>query len=70
MSKALEPENICYDMKTLGKLLPIGKNKLYELVHSKGFPKITVGHRIIVPKRAFDEWLEKASSEQRIITIS
>ncbi len=69
MKKTLDQGNACYDMSALQELLPLGRNKLYELVHSKGFPKITVGRRILVPKQAFDEWLIQASSEQRVIGL-
>jgi len=58
---------VCYDMQTLYQLLPVGWNKLYELVNSKGFPKITVGRRILIPKNAFHEWLESSAAEQKII---
>ncbi len=51
-------EVLCYDMKTLQEVIPIGKNNLYNLVHSEGFPKITVGKRIIIPKKALEEWLQ------------
>lgn len=57
-------ENICYDMAALSKLLPIGKNNLYSLVHSKGFPKITVGRKILIPKKEFEQWLETSSKQQ------
>lgn len=68
MQKDYDNKNVCYDMQALHRMLPIGKNKLYEIVHSKGFPKITVGRRILVPKKAFDEWLEKAADQQMIIS--
>lgn len=68
MQEELSKKNVCYDMQELYRLLPIGRNKLYEIVHSKGFPKITVGRRILVPKKAFEEWLEKAAAEQIIIS--
>ena len=51
-------QSLCYDMKTLQEVIPIGKNNLYNLVHSEGFPKITVGKRIIIPKKALEEWLQ------------
>ncbi len=60
---------LCYDMKSLHEVLPIGKNNLYALVHSKGFPKITVGKRIIIPKKAFEEWLSESSKEQKTVTL-
>ena len=56
--------SLCYDMKTLHEVLPIGMNNLYNLVHSKGFPKLTIGRRIIIPKKAFEEWLIESSKKQ------
>lgn len=60
-------EKICYDMKELYSILPVGWNKLYEVVNSKGFPKITVGRRILIPKSAFEEWLITSAAEQKNI---
>ncbi len=54
-------EALCYNIKTLQEVIPIGKNNLYNLVHSEGFPKITVGKRIIIPKKALEEWLQKTA---------
>lgn len=54
-------EALCYNIKTLQEVIPIGKNNLYNLVHSEGFPKITVGKRIIIPKKALKEWLQKTA---------
>ena len=54
---------LCYDMKSLQEVIPIGKNNLYNLVHSEGFPKIIVGRRIIVPKKALEEWLRNSAFE-------
>lgn len=53
--------NLCYDMKTLKEIIPLGKNKLYELVRSEGFPKIVIGRKIIIPKAALEEWLKTTS---------
>lgn len=50
---------LCYDMKELAKIIPLGKSYLYNLVHSKGFPKIKVGRRILIPKKALEKWLEE-----------
>lgn len=59
----MKAEELCYDMKSLQEVMPIGKNNLYNLVHSKGFPKIILGRRILIPKKAFEEWLQKAAFE-------
>lgn len=42
--------------------LGIAKAKAYELCKSEGFPKITIGKRIIVPKSAFANWIENEAS--------
>lgn len=56
--------SLCYDMNSLQQVLPLGKNNLYNLVHSKGFPKITIGRRILIPKKALEQWLSEASQQQ------
>lgn len=37
----------------------IGINKSYEIVHSKGFPMIKCGKKIIILRSKVDEWFEK-----------
>lgn len=54
-------KTLCYDMTTLQEVIPVGKNNLYNLVHSEGFPKIYIGKRIIIPKKALEEWLERTA---------
>ena len=49
-----------YTANDLADLLPIGKTNLYSLVHSKDFPAITVGRRIIIPIDKFNEWLNSS----------
>ena len=39
-------------------IMGLSKNKAYELCHSKGFPCVIVGRRMIIPKLAFLKWLE------------
>ncbi|WP_425517574.1 helix-turn-helix domain-containing protein [Paenibacillus agaridevorans] len=45
-------------MQDLYELLPLGRNSIYKLVNEKGFPKIRVGRRIIIPAKKFKEWTE------------
>lgn len=46
-----------YTVSDLSEILPISKTNIYSLVHSNGFPAITIGRRIIVPIDKFNEWL-------------
>ena len=44
--------------------LGISRSKAYELVHKKGFPRIQLGRRLLVPLAALDKWLmEEATVE-------
>lgn len=45
-------------VELIGDVLGLSKNKAYELCHSKEFPCVTVGRRMIIPKPAFIRWLE------------
>jgi excisionase family DNA binding protein len=39
-------------------ILGIAKAKAYELSHNKNFPSVQVGKRIIIPRPAFQKWME------------
>ena len=41
------------------KVLGISRTRSYELVNEKGFPKIKIGTRIVVPKDEFKLWIQK-----------
>ena len=36
----------------------IGTNKAYEMVHSKDFPMVKLGRKILIIKDRVEEWLE------------
>ena len=42
----------------VGEVLRISRAGAYELVRSKGFPKVKIGNRIVVPKEKFIRWIE------------
>jgi excisionase family DNA binding protein len=48
-----------FSVETLAAALDIGRNKAYELVNSKGFPTLHIGRRIVIPRQAFINWLDK-----------
>ena len=47
-----------YTTKELQSELNIGKNTVYKLVKLKGFPKIQIGKRILIPKEEFAKWIK------------
>ena len=42
----------------VGEALGISRAAAYELVRSKGFPRMKIGTRILVPKDKFIQWIE------------
>ncbi len=40
----------------VAEILGIARVKAYELVQSKGFPRIILGRRILIPRDKFIEW--------------
>ncbi len=47
----------------VAKVLGISRAGAYELAHSKEFPSMKVGSRIIIPKEKFLLWIEKQCGE-------
>ena len=48
-----------FSVETLAAALDIGRSKAYELVGTKGFPTLHIGKRIVIPRKAFINWLDK-----------
>ena len=40
------------------KILPIGRDKVYELIRSPGFPAVKIGRTYIIKKTSFEKWLK------------
>ena len=47
----------------VAKVLGISRAGAYELAHSRDFPSMKVGSRIIIPKDKFLLWIEKQCGE-------
>jgi len=50
-------------VRQLGKYLNIGVNASYSLAHTKGFPRIRVGRKILVPVTLLERWLEQEANK-------
>lgn len=50
-------EKLAINVKEAAKLLGIGMNSMYDLVHREDFPVIQVGTRLIIPFDAFRCWV-------------
>ena len=56
---------MCYDdlplvlnVLDVAAIMGISRNTAYELVHSRDFPKITIGKQYRVPREKFLAWLD------------
>ena len=45
----------------VSKLFGISSTTVYELMHTKDFPILKLGNRIVVSKEKFMEWVERNS---------
>ncbi len=43
----------------VGEILGISRAAAYELVRSRGFPRLKIGTRILVPKDKFLVWIDE-----------
>lgn len=46
-------------------VLGISRAGAYELAHSEGFPSLTIGSRIVVPKDKLIAWIDEKSNGGR-----
>lgn len=44
-------------VKDVQDKLKLGKNNTYKLVSQKGFPKITIGKKILIPEEQFEKYI-------------
>ena len=52
-----------YVAEDLMPLLGIGRSTAYCLVNRRDFPTIRVGRKILIPRDAFERWLEVQTAE-------
>ncbi len=46
-----------YTVEEIQNILGIGITTAYKLVKEKKFHSVRVGHRVVISKKSFDEWL-------------
>ena len=51
-------------VKQLQVKLNMGRNKVYKLVHLKGFPSIRIGKTILVSESELNKWLLENQNSQ------
>jgi len=58
-----EIQSWCYSVAEAAKLLGISPTTMYTVIKKNNIHYVSVGTRILLPKRNFHKWLEKALSE-------
>lgn len=66
MYKNIDDLPITLTVTDVANVLMINRNGAYALCNSQDFPSIRIGKRIIIPKRAFEEWLNQGP---RVVNI-
>ena len=56
--KSFDDLPMMISVSQVAKVLGISRTRSYELVNEKGFPKIKIGTRIVVPKDEFQLWIQ------------
>lgn len=59
---SLEQLPITLSANQVAQVLGISRANAYTLMHSKGFPTIQIGKRMVVPKNKLIEWMERQTA--------
>ena len=54
---------ITLSVEDVASYLGISRVGAYNLCHSKGFPSMRIGKRILIPRDRFLEWLDRRQKE-------
>ena len=55
----MEVNKKAYNVQEAAKVLGVSVPKMYQLCHTKDFPVVRLGTRIIIPIDRFDKWLDE-----------
>jgi excisionase family DNA binding protein len=53
---------LCYNVPEIAQLMGISVQSARLLTKRRGFPVITIGRRILIPKERFNAWLNSENS--------
>jgi excisionase family DNA binding protein len=57
----VENQSLCLSVEEMCKRLSISQASAYALVHTEGFPTVTIGRRMLIPLASLEKWLEEQS---------
>lgn len=61
--KSFDELPLMLSVPQVASVLGISRAGAYELARSKGFPSLTIGTRIVVPKEKFIAWIDLKTAE-------
>lgn len=61
--ETMKIEPWCYSVEEAARILGVAKTSMYEVIRKNNIHHVYVGRRILLPKKNFHDWLEKALSE-------
>ena len=65
MYKSYDDLPLMLSVHDVAEVLGISKSSAYVLVKEKGFPKLKIGARVVVPREKFIEWINKNISKEK-----
>lgn len=57
--KSFEEYPMFLSAKMIAQILGVSPSSAYLLLREEGFPTLKVGHRMVVPKDKFIQWIEQ-----------
>ena len=48
-----------YTIEDIQRIFRCGRDKAYEIVHCSGFPKMTIGRKILIYPDALKKWIQQ-----------
>lgn len=60
--KSFDELPITLRAEDIAEILGVSRANAYVIMHSKGFPKMQIGKRIMVTKEKFQAWMDEQSS--------
>ena len=63
MYKSYDELPVMLSVHDVAEVLGISKSSAYVLVKEKGFPKLKIGARVVVPREKIIEWINKNISK-------
>ena len=62
-----DEQRICLTVEQAAQSLGISRPTLLGLTHKAGFPCFRIGRRVLIPRRALLDWLDRQAAEGAVL---